>query len=814
MKNRLPPSSVSPRLIALVLALTLASASADFAGAADQEPTARSSAEAFKARGPDYDPRVGSPQDHQKLNEIRKLINGGRVQETIDACIELIESGNRQGELLFIYGRALALSGRPGRARWTLSEAMNDPIWITSAAHQLAQDNYQATNYDVVLDVLDRLAANRPDPETKDLFAMTLRGRAYLGTRQNYDEALEVFDEILEIQPDHEEALRLKGVALLGLKRSDEAWEIIKRGRDNATDADLALNATDREAYWCGIQVTFNREAGKLKEAETILEDCLVDHPSSSRLIQEASDLYGAQGRYEDIVRTMRAAHEAAPDDIELRQALVLQLRALGRRPEAEAVLRKAIEITPDKIAGEPWVALAGFLVDDGRLDEGLKAYENAMERLGGTLPPELLFSYGEALIQAERYEDANAIADQTPIEVHRPMIRGRVAYEKGEYKLAQKELGEAAKLWPGNAPIRYYLARAAEGLGDFSTAIEEYRQSMRSDTKLTAAKERLARLHLAEGRVRHAMSILRFSGTEATGTPSPESRLIEIEIQAMLGVEPDLSRLVADPMRPINEIRRLAVEGFSRGLRMRSGPEAVVDALETLSESVDQEENKDLFIGERVRHLLLLDRNQEAQELARTAVKERPRSESARLWLARAIAAGEPDSKEARELLAMIRSGSSIGAEARTTLGELVLRSGDSSKAEVLFREALEIDPEISVAMRGLAEALVKMDRRAEAQSLLETYLAQNGPYDGAAALQLAQIMQGEAPTSDPANDPRVKLTKRAIRFGAGEPAIDFLIELDPTVTPPAPPSGVGPGAVQEARPPIQPSSPSSSDA
>lgn len=781
------------------MALPLASAS--FSSAANDSPSsgARASVEAFNARGPDYDPRVGSPEDQIKLAEIRGLINTGRIQETIDRCIELIESGNRQGELLFIYGRALAIAGRPGRARWSLDAAMEDPIWIISAAHQLAQDNYQATNYDVVLDVLDRLAANRPDPETKDLFAMTLRGRAYLGTRQNYDEALEIFDEILEIQPDHEEALRLKGVALLGLKRSDEAWEIIKQGRDNASDTALALDATDREAYWCGIQVTFNREAGKLAEAEEILEACLVDHPTSSGLIQEASDLYGAQGRYDEIVKAMRSAHETAPDNAEFRQALVLQLRALGRSAEAEEVLRNAIEITPDELAGEPWVALAGFLVDAGRLHEGLDAYEKAMSLLGGTLPPELLFSYAEALIQAERYDEANAIVEKTPIEVHRPMIRGRVAYEQAQYELARKELEEAAKLWPGNAPIRYYLARTAEGLGDFGTAIEEYRQSMRSDSKLTEPKERLARLHLAEGRVRHAMSILRFSGTEATGTPSPESRLIEIEIQAMLGVEPDLSRLVPDPKRPINEIRRLAVEGFSRGVRTRSGPEAVVEALDVLADSVELE-NKDILLGERIRHLLLLERAGEAQKMARAAVQERPRSDSARLWLARALAAADPDTQEAQELLVTVRSESSIGAEARTTLGELVLHGGDAATAEKLFREALQIDPKISVAMRGLAEALVALDRKSEAENRLKVYLAEHGPYDGAAALQLGQLLEGTTPSSDSDNDPRIKLAKRAVRFGAGQPAIDFLVQLDPSIVPPARPTGVGPGEIQES--------------
>lgn len=804
-----PSSGFAIALAASVLAGTLAGMVAlpDCAAAADKLPavSANSSASAssnpnvakFNNRGPDYDPSVGSSEDHETLNEIRTLINAGRIQETIDKCIELIESGNRQGETLFIYGRALSVAALPGRASWALDAAMDDPNWIVSAAHQLAQGNYQNANYELVIEVLDRLEANRLDPDTNDLFAMVLRGRAYLGTRRQYDEALEAFEHVLELEPEHEEALRLKGVALLGLKRSDEAWEIIEQGRENASEAALALGASDREAYWCGIQVTFNREAGNFEKAEEILVACLADYPTTSALIKEASDLYASQGQYERIVEVMQAAHAADPDSIELRQALVLQLRAMGRRDEAEKVLRESIERTPDELAAEPWVALAGFLIDSDRLDEGLKAYAEAMKRLNGTLPPELLFSYAEGLVMAGRFDDALAIAEKTPIEVHRPMIRGRVAYERSEYALAQKELNAAAKLWPDNAPVRYYLARAAEGLGDFSTAIEEYRQCMRSDIKLTAAKERLARLHLAEGRVRHAMSILKFSGTEATGAESPDLRLIEIEIQALLGIEPDLSRLVPDPKRSISEIRRLAVEGFARGMRARSGPAEVAAALDILTESVETVD-QDLLIGARVQNMVFLNRLKEAENLARQAVKDRPESGAAALALARSLVAQDPDSKEAHILLTNIVDRDHANAEARTTLGELELRAGRAAKSEKLFLEALEIDPDHGLAMRGLINSLSALDRKGDARERLKIYLAREGPYDGQAALQLAMLIEAK-----PSNlEQRIELTRRALRFGAGQAAVDLLVELDPTIDspPPIPPSGGIPSTTSDA--------------
>ena len=85
--------------------------------------------------------------------------------------------------------------------------------------------------------------------------------------------------------------------------------------------------------------------------------------------------------------------------------------------------------------------------------------------------------------------------------------------------------------LWPDNAVARYYAARAAERLGDFDRAIDDYRYAIRAGIDDTDARYRLARLYeaarayaLALGVARHAPARSRRSGRGARGAAHPGS--------------------------------------------------------------------------------------------------------------------------------------------------------------------------------------------------------------------------------------------------------------------------------------------------
>jgi tetratricopeptide (TPR) repeat protein len=96
-------------------------------------------------------------------------------------------------------------------------------------------------------------------------------------------------------------------------------------------------------------------------------------------------------------------------------------------------------------------------------------------------------------------------------------LLQGRVALERGEAQRALDLFEETSRLWPNQTFARYYAGFAAELLGDFDRAIEEYRHAIRSGADKTDARYRLAQLYFAEKEDRAALETLSMAGGDQT---------------------------------------------------------------------------------------------------------------------------------------------------------------------------------------------------------------------------------------------------------------------------------------------------------
>jgi tetratricopeptide (TPR) repeat protein len=756
------------------------------------------------------------PED--RLDQIRAMQDAGQVDESIEPLIEMIEEGDRRGETLYRYGRALSLSGRPGRAVWALDAALADPNWFVHASHQLAMNAASAQNHDLALAALRRLREERADDPDEDIPARLLEIRVLLESRRKYEEALEQVEALLDDHPDLEEAVRMKGVALLGLGEADEAYELMlaasrmldETAGNVATDGDLAyLTAEDPESpddagadsipdslstaenvpgagesYWCTVRATFKREAGEVTEAEQILTPCLEIAPADPGLVNEAVNIYSALRRGDRIIEVAKAAWELEPDSTDFRNLLIAHLKAFDRHDEAETLLRESLDRIlaadpPRRIrAAETWVELAGFLLERDRVEDGLEAYERALALLGEDASAELLFRFADALILAKRYERALEVIDPSPVEVYPPMIRGRVAFERGDFETALSELDRAALLWPDNGPTRYYLARAAESVGDFDRAVEEYRQAIRSEPSMLPARERLVRLNLAEGRVRDAATILLFASPKKGGEASlsNELKLLGVEIDSRLGIEPDLS-LPPSGSTSIRKLQAQVLEAMGRGFTARAGREEAIKVLDALKSQVAAN-TQDLFVLVEV-DLLLREQSEEATRLAvqiaRNANSEMPNHPIIHLALARALVNAGTDLDEAEALLDSVLEADPDRPDALASRGDLSRLRSDASQALVDYEAALEESPGQWQAVFGRAAALKMLGQMDAARKALESYLLDQNPYDGRGALELALTLD-EAQTAR-----RIALARRALRFGGGERAEALLAQLDP---------------------------------
>ena len=97
----------------------------------------------------------------------------------------------------------------------------------------------------------------------------------------------------------------------------------------------------------------------------------------------------------------------------------------------------------------------------------------------------------------------------------------------------------------------------------------------------------------------------------------------------------------------------------------------------------------------------------------------------------------------------------------------------------------ALKVAPDHWEAFGPRVDHLEKAGKQSEAIQRLELYVARDAPYDGRGALELARLLSNSG-ANDGADDEkararRIRLARQAIRFGAGQPAVDLLVSLDP---------------------------------
>jgi tetratricopeptide (TPR) repeat protein len=708
--------------------------------------------------------------------EIQKLQAAGRFEESIEPLRTLVDSGERSPEILFLYGRALLATGLWSQSIWALEEAKKDPEWYAASTLLLANGAYQAGNYDVAVDFLDELLEKEPE----NVQALRIRCRARLDTRRDYAGALGDAETVIDLDENSADMEPLRIVALLGLGLVEEAGEALEelaeaelQEREEGEQADPALASRlgiqgRYGPLMCTARAKYVEESGDPTRAGELYEGCFDRYPTSTMVIADAIHYHMAAGDDARVGEILQAAYEANPEERSTRLALARRLQLLGRSEEAQEILEEA------RAARYPgaWADLAGFLIDEGDLESGIEIYERA--RAAGVTDPGTTLAHAEVLLSADRIDEAEALAETISVEGYKAYLLGRVALKRGQAKEALSRLSEGTLLWPDNAILRYYTARAAELVGDFDRAVEEYRYVLRIDGAAADGRLRLARLHLAEGNPQAAILMLRHQSIRQEEVRTTND-LVTLELEALAQVgqspPPPLVEIIA-----ARNMRGEVVGAVARGVRASSGPEAVVQMIEAGAELDLAALDAWPALSEMTDALVELDRAEEALELARKAATRNPRSLRHRVTLGEALV-GAGRAQEAVEAFDAALEQAPDDPAALVGRGRAALALGDTASAlDYLSRiEVAEGTPEAADGLRAHAELLMAEGRAAQAEErLLE--LLEVAPIDGQAALLLGRLRleQGASP------EEVRSWADRAARFGAGDSASELLARLD----------------------------------
>jgi tetratricopeptide (TPR) repeat protein len=704
------------------------------------------------------------------LEAIRQQQAAGDLAGSLEPLRELLEERRDDPEVLFLYGRALALTGQTSLAEWSLREAMKDPRWRLPAGLQVALGALRTANYEMAIETTGQLLEMEPD----NVEALLMRANAYAHSRLHDEAALADVERILELDPANLDAMEPKILALIGLERIEEAGAAIDDLGTRIEEADLGSVSENLPGWHCATAAIFAEESDELERAGELWDDCVERYPGHPNVVGNGVHWYDSRGLPDRSLEILRRASETQPDSRDFRVKLADRLRAAGRVEEAESLMRAATETEHAVLAASAWLDLVKHYQAVGEYGKGADAADRAIElaaEIAGDVSPMLRFEHADALLLAGRLDRALAVADDMSVPAHQEMIRARVAQERGQAALALEHFDEAFQLWPDNPWARYYAALAAESIGDFDRAVDAYRYAIRIAADATDARIRLARLHLAEGRPELALDLLR---TKSDVHPlGLEGELLSLRLIAMLGNQALVVRTLAGIRQTLPDYFGPALSHAAQGLAERGEPGAAIRLLRGTDAALPPDLTDPRQV-DALRTLVEISREVsqlgEAEASVRAAVRAHPEVAAFHEILGRCLelrGGAAPDARAAYEQALALDPAS---AGALRGLARLALDS-DPAAALAHFERARAADAEEPEALRGAAQVLLAMGRTAEAEVRLEELLRRD-PYDADAARRLVelQLERGEV------GERSVELAQRAVRFGGGADALELL--------------------------------------
>jgi tetratricopeptide (TPR) repeat protein len=214
-----------------------------------------------------------------------------------------------------------------------------------------------------------------------------------------FDQAELLYQQILEVVPNHADALNLSG--------------LIAYQRGNITIAiDLISNAIIAKpfehSYHYNLGVVFQAQ-GRPDEATICYRQALSIKPDYADAYYNLGNVFKVQGRLDDAVVCYRQVLSIKPDYAEAYSNLGNALQAQNRLNDAIACYRQALSIKPDY--AEVHSNLGNALKAQNRLDDAIVCYQQALSIKPGYA--EAHSNLGNALKAQNRLDDAIACYQQ-----------------------------------------------------------------------------------------------------------------------------------------------------------------------------------------------------------------------------------------------------------------------------------------------------------------------------------------------------------------------------------------------------------------
>jgi tetratricopeptide (TPR) repeat protein len=265
-----------------------------------------------------------------------------------------------------------------------------------------------------------------------------------------FADAIEQYEEALQLKPDYVEAHNNLGNVLQQTGRLPEAMEQYKQALWSNPDYVQAHSNLGAALL----------KTGRIPEAIEQFEQALKLKPDFAEAHNDLGAALQKSGRIPEAIDQFKQASQLEPDDADLHNNLGLCLQKSGRVEEAIEQFKQALQLEPDN-AGVHY-NLGSALEKMGRISEATEQYEETLR-----FNPDYAEAHnkvGIALFQKGQVDEAIAHF-QKALEINSNYADahnslGIALFKKGEMDKAIAQFQEAIRLDPDNSSMQNNLAK------------------------------------------------------------------------------------------------------------------------------------------------------------------------------------------------------------------------------------------------------------------------------------------------------------------------------------------------------------------